>query len=148
MSALDNLHNSVNKEMDDLEMTTHSFADLRRMDVDELGELIGQYSVWKTRLEMLVGQYKSKAVSSKLSYEGALSRQCYVLAKEYEANGHKPPAEKLREGEVLENNKDVRDYYDKYITYQSQHDMMYGKYQSIETAYFSVQQYRNMKLDR
>ena len=76
MSALDNLHNSVNKEMDDLEMRTHSFADLRTMDVDELGDLIGQYSVWKTRLEMLVGQYKSKAVSSKLAYEGALSRQC------------------------------------------------------------------------
>ena len=86
-------------------MSTHSYAELRSMNIEELNEKVAEYSVWKIQLEAMVGQLKSEATSAKLSYEAGLSSTGYALVKAYEMKGLKPPSEKVREGEALSTNR-------------------------------------------
>jgi len=126
-------------------MHTHSFAELRSMNVEELNDKVAEYSVWKIQLEAFVGQLKSEATSAKLTYEAGLVTIGYALVKEYEKKGLKPPSEKVREGEALSTNRSLKDTYQTYIEAQARYESMLGKLNSITTAYFSVQEYRTLK---
>lgn len=145
---LEQLNNRTKEKVDKLNMPTHSYAQLRSMNVEELNEKVAEYSVWKIQLEAMVGQLKSEATSAKLTYEAGLSATGYNLVKEYEKQGLKPPPEKLREGEALVTNRSLKETYQTYIEAQSLYESMLGKLNSITTAYFSVQEYRTLKSTR
>jgi len=142
------LNNKIKVEITKLNMHTHSFAELRSMNIEELNDKVAEYSVWKIQLEAFVGQLKSEATSAKLTYEAGLATTGYALVKEYEKKGLKPPAEKVREGEALSTNRSLKDTYQTYIEAQARYESMLGKLNSITTAYFSVQEYRTLKTIR
>ena len=142
------LNNKIKVEITNLNMHTHSYAELRSMNVEELNEKVAEYSVWKIQLEAYVGQLKSEATSAKLTYEAGLSTTGYALVKDYEMKGLKPPSEKVREGEALTTNRILKDTYQTYIEAQARYESMLGKLNSITTAYFSVQDYRTLKTIR
>ena len=145
---LSQLNDRVKAQVQNLNMFTHSYAELRSMNVEELNEKVAEYSVWKIQLEAMVGQLKSEATSAKLSYEAGLSSTGYALVKEYEKQGLKPPSEKVREGEALSTYRLLKDTYQSYIEAQALYESMLGKLNSITTAYFSVQEYRTLKTSR
>lgn len=142
---LEQLNMKIKQEVSKLEMTTHSYAALRSMDMDELNEKVAEYSVWKIQLEAFVGQLKSESTSAKLTYEAGLATTGFALVKDYEMKGLKPPSEKVREGEALTTNRHLKETYQTYIEAQTRYESMVGKLNSITTAYFSVQEYRTMK---
>ena len=121
---------------------------MSKVNWEELNEKVAEYSVWKIQLEAMVGQLKFEATSAKLSYEAGLATTGYALVKEYEKQGLKPPAEKVREGEALSTNRLLKDTYQAYIEAQALYESMLGKLNSITTAYFSVQEYRTLKTSR
>ena len=145
---LEQLNKNIRDEVGSLNMTTHSYADLRSMTIEELNEKVAEYSVWKIKLEAFVGQCKSEATSAKLTYEAGLSATGYTLVKEYEKKGLKPPSEKVREGEALATNRSLKDTYQTYVEAQARYESMLGKLNRITTAYFSVQEYRSLKSSR
>ena len=142
------LNSKIKDEITGLNMLTHSYAELRSMNVEELNEKVAEYSVWKIKFEAFVGQLKSEATSAKLTYEAGLATTGYALVKEYEKQGLKPPAEKVREGEALSTNRGLKEVYQTYIEAQARYESMVGKLNSITTAYFSVQDYRTLKTSR
>ena len=142
------LNERIKAQVQNLNMATHSYAELRSMNVDELNDKVAEYSVWKIQLEAMVGQLKSEATSAKLSYEAGLATTGYTLVKENEKQGLKPPPEKVREGEALSTNRLLKDTYQSYIEAQALYESMLGKLNSITTAYFSVQEYRTLKTSR
>ena len=77
------LNNKIKVEITNLNMHTHSYAELRSMNVEELNDKVAEYSVWKIQLEAFVGQLKSEATSAKLTYEAGLLTTGYTLVKEY-----------------------------------------------------------------
>ena len=145
---LEQLNKNIRDEVSSLNMTTHSYADLRSMTIQELNEKVAEYSVWKIKLEAFVGQCKWESTSAKLTYEAGLSATGYTLVKEYEQKGLKPPSEKVREGEALTTNRSLKDTYQTYVEAQARYESMLGKLNSITTAYFSVQEYRSLKASR
>ena len=142
------LNERIKAQVQNLNMATHSYAELRSMNVEELNDKVAEYSVWKIQLEAMVGQLKSEVTSAKLSYEAGLATTGYTLVKEYEKQGLKAPPEKVREGEALSTNRLLKDTYQSYIEAQALYESMLGKLNSITTAYFSVQEYRTLKTSR
>ena len=61
------LNERIKAQVQNLNMATHSYAELRSMNVEELNDKVAEYSVWKIQLEAMVGQLKSEATSAKLS---------------------------------------------------------------------------------
>ena len=72
------LNERIKFQVQNLNMSTHSYAELRSMNIEELNEKVSEYSVWKIQLEAMVGQLKSEATSAKLSYEAGLSSTCLL----------------------------------------------------------------------